>query len=101
MGNPGKRLAILSRDEIEAIYGRPCFTKEERGEYFSLSPAEQVALEQLRFVNAKIYFILQLGYFKARNMFFVLRRRKPQRTSGLYENAISPASTMPPPISPR
>ena len=28
-------------------------------------------MEQLRFINAKIYFILQLGYFKARNMFFV------------------------------
>ena len=70
MDNPGKRLIILSRDEIEALYGRPCFTQEERGEYFSLTPAEKGALEQLRFINAKIYFILQLGYFKARNMFF-------------------------------
>jgi Domain of unknown function (DUF4158) len=71
MDNRGKRLIILNRDEIEALYGRPRFTQEERGEYFSLSPAEQAALEQLRFINAKIYFILQLGYFKARNMFFV------------------------------
>ena len=70
MDNLGKRLIILSRDEIEALYGRPCFTQEERGEYFSLTPAEKGALEQLRFINAKIYFILQLGYFKARNMFF-------------------------------
>ena len=70
MDNLGKRLIILSRDEIEALYGRPRFTQEERGEYFSLTPAEKGALEQLRFINAKIYFILQLGYFKARNMFF-------------------------------
>jgi hypothetical protein len=56
MDNPGKRLIILSRDEIEALYGRPRFTQEERGEYFSLTPAEKGALEQLRFINAKIYF---------------------------------------------
>jgi hypothetical protein len=38
MDNPGKRLIILSRDEIEALYGLPRFTQEERGEYFSLTP---------------------------------------------------------------
>jgi TnpA family transposase len=65
------RLRILSDSEIDALYGRPRFTQEERVEYFSLAPAEKSALEQLRFINAKIYFILQLGYFKARNMFFV------------------------------
>jgi hypothetical protein len=65
------RLRILSDSEIDTLYGRPRFTQEERVEYFSLAPAEKSALEQLRFINAKIYFILQLGYFKARNMFFV------------------------------
>ena len=72
MDNPGKRLIILSCDEIEALYGRPRFTQEERCEYFSLAPEEKAALEQLRVINAKLYFILQLGYFKARKMFFVL-----------------------------
>ena len=72
MDNPGKRLIILSRDEIDALYGHPRFTQEERCEYFSLAPEEKAALEQLRVINAKLYFILQLGYFKARKMFFVL-----------------------------
>jgi TnpA family transposase len=66
------RLSILSDEEIEALYGRPRFTQEERVEYFSLLPSEKASLDQLRFVNAKIHFILQLGYFKARNMFFIL-----------------------------
>ena len=70
------RPTILSNDEIEALYGRPRFTHEERVEYFSLSPAEKAALEQLHFINAKIYFILQLGYFKARKMFFVFEPRE-------------------------
>ena len=65
------RLRILSDSEIDALYGRPRFTQEERDEYFSLAPAEKETLEQLRFINARINFILQLGYFKARNMFFV------------------------------
>jgi len=43
MENPAdtqpKRLKILGDDEIEAIYGIPHFTHEERIEYFSLSPS--------------------------------------------------------------
>ncbi|HLJ92326.1 MAG TPA: DUF4158 domain-containing protein [Gemmataceae bacterium] len=76
--NPGKRLVILNHEEMDALYGRPCFTEEERIEYFALSPAEQAAMEQLRFINAKIYFILQSAYFKARKMFFVF---KPQEAA--------------------
>jgi hypothetical protein len=72
------RLRILSNDEIEALYGRPRFTHDERVEYFSLSPAEKAALEQLHYINAKIYFILQLGYFKASMMFFVFKPREAE-----------------------
>ena len=32
-----KRLRILRDDEIDALYGRPRFTPEEREEYFALS----------------------------------------------------------------
>jgi hypothetical protein len=37
MDNPGKRLIILGNAEIDAVYGRPRFTQEERDEYFTLS----------------------------------------------------------------
>ena len=40
-------------------------------EYFSLSSKELVSLEQLHSIKSRIYFILQLGYFKARNLFFI------------------------------
>ncbi len=66
-----KRLRILGDDEIENLYGRPCFTHEERVEYFALSPTEKAALGQLHSIKSRIYFILQLGYFKARHLFFV------------------------------
>ena len=33
MENPGKRLIVLEGDEVEALYGRPRFTHEERGKF--------------------------------------------------------------------
>lgn len=69
--NVQKRLKILGNDEIEAIYGKPHFVDEERAEYFSVSPAESAMMEQIHYIKARIYYILQLGYFKARHLFFV------------------------------
>ena len=66
------RLRILSDDDIEGLYGRPRFTQEERNEFFALPAQEKAALEQLHSLKSKAFFILQLGYFKARHMFFIL-----------------------------
>ena len=66
-----KRLNILGDEEIEALYGRPCFTDEERLEYFALSPPEKAALERFHSIPSRLYFLLQLGYFKSHHLFFV------------------------------
>lgn len=66
-----KRLRILGDDEIDILYGRPRFTQEERMEYFTLSREEKVVLEQLHSIRSRLHFVLQLGYFKARHLFFV------------------------------
>lgn len=66
-----KRLTILGDDEIQALYGRPHFTPEERSHYFSLGEREKSVLEQLHTTKSRLYYILQLGYFKARYLFFV------------------------------
>jgi hypothetical protein len=34
---PPKRLRILGDEEIDALYGRPRFTPDERQEYFAFS----------------------------------------------------------------
>ena len=67
-----KRLRILETDEIEAVYGLPVFDDEDRTFYFSLSPPEKALLSQLHGYKSYLYYILQLGYFKARQQFFVL-----------------------------
>jgi len=46
MENPGKRLIVLEGDAVEALYGRPLFTHEERVQYFALSPKEKSVLDQ-------------------------------------------------------
>ena len=66
-----KRLRILGAEELDALYGRPRFTPEERQEYFTLSPPEKTALEQFHSLTSRLYYLLQLGYFKARQLFFV------------------------------
>jgi hypothetical protein len=65
------RLKILEADEIETVYGLPVFDDEDRAFYFSLSPPERAILSQLHGLKSSIYYILQLGYFKARRQFFV------------------------------
>jgi hypothetical protein len=52
-----KRLRILGDDEIQALYGRPRFTDDERLEYFALSPTEKAMLEQIHSIKSRIYFI--------------------------------------------
>jgi len=71
-----RRLKILGNDEIEALYERPHFTPEEQKEYFLLSPKELTAMEQLHSIKSRIYYLLQLGYFKARHLFFRFNLRE-------------------------
>ncbi len=69
-----QRLHILTQQEISAIYDRPLFNDAERRHYFSLSePAlNGVNLRSMngKKTSAKLYFILQMGYFKAKHLFF-------------------------------
>ena len=67
-----KRLRILEPAEIEALYGTPRFTPDEQCHYFSLTDAEHAVRNGFRSVPSQICFILQLGYFKAKQRFFTL-----------------------------
>ncbi len=65
-----KRIQLLSSTEVEELYARPDFNTYERSLYFSLNQAERTVLEQFRNTRTRIHFILQLGYFKAKQQFF-------------------------------
>jgi hypothetical protein len=87
------RLKILGGDEMDALYAHPRFTHEDRVEHFALSPAEVAALEQLHSIRSKIFFILQLGYFKARHLFFVFDLREVEDDVGYIRKGISQIPT--------
>ena len=65
-----KSLYILSETENEELYGLPKFYEEERINFFTLNPEEELILNKLIYNHSKIHFILQLGYFKAKHRLF-------------------------------
>jgi len=65
-----KRIQLLTDAEISDLYDRPIFTTEEREWYFNITQNERTALENFHNHRTKVYFILQLGYFKAKRQFF-------------------------------
>lgn len=76
--NTKNRLKILTTDGINRLYSRPVFTPKERVQYFSLSQVEKELLYTLRSIKSKVYFILQLGYFKSKHLFFQFKLSEVQ-----------------------
>jgi hypothetical protein len=64
------RLQILSPEEYELLWGVPRFSQYDRDLFFALTAPERHALARLRTVRTKAHFLLQLGYFRARQRFF-------------------------------
>src|SRR6185295_18511257 len=67
-----RRLHLLDATEIAALYDRPQFTDEERAYYFTLTPTEITHMQTFTDGAVQVVFVLQLGYFKAKQRFFSL-----------------------------
>lgn len=65
-----KRLSILSDLEEFAFYGMPDFDDEQRGVYFVYSEEEWQLVLKSRSLHAQVYCAVQIGYFKAKKLFF-------------------------------
>ena len=66
MSTRGKRLSILSTSEITEIYSVPRFTINQKKHFFSLNANEEGAMKRLRTIHNRVFFVLLLGYFKAK-----------------------------------
>lgn len=64
------RLQILSAEEYEQLWGLPRFSQYDRDLFFSLTAPELEILDRLRTHRTKAHLLLQLGYFRARQLFF-------------------------------
>ena len=71
-----RRIKILGREELSALYNLPQFTEDEQKHFFSLSPEEKFNLKTFHALSSRIYFILQFGYFKSHQMFFAFNYKK-------------------------
>lgn len=71
MTTDSRRLSILSTGEIDALFGLPNFSEDDRRLYFDLSASEREAVEAVHTTAVAVNLILQLGYFKAKRQFFV------------------------------
>ncbi|MDY6895656.1 MAG: DUF4158 domain-containing protein [Thermotogota bacterium] len=67
---PEKRIHLLSDTEVIDLYAKPDFSPNEQKLYFTLTKSEQIALDHFSNTRTRVYFILQLGYFKAKQQFF-------------------------------
>jgi len=65
-----KRIQLLSQAEINELYAPPVFNEEERELYFSLDDKEMAAAISYGNPRTQLYFMLQLGYFKAKQQFY-------------------------------
>ncbi len=68
------RLAILSPQEIDDLYGLPRFSDQDRHLHFALSEAEREVAGAVRTASTAVHLILQIGYFKAKQQFFVFEQ---------------------------
>ena len=71
MENKSRRLSVLAPSEQKIIYGLPILNSEERKYYFCLTDSDQEIIDiQIRGLESKVYYILQLIYFKISFRFF-------------------------------
>jgi hypothetical protein len=70
MATKSKRLTLLSDAEQFALYGLPDFDDGQQLEYLSLSEAELALACSRPGLHARVYCVLQIGYFKAKHAFF-------------------------------
>jgi TnpA family transposase len=103
-----ERLTILSASERKLIYDLPNFTKQERELYFQLEKIEEdIVFNQLHGLNSRIYFVLQLAYFKASYRFFkfnlsevaqdvehILQRYFPENSSSSVRDSCDRKTTL-------
>ncbi|MBV8891468.1 MAG: hypothetical protein JO266_05740, partial [Acidobacteria bacterium] len=54
-------LHILDDEEIEALYGRPCLSGDERTTMFTLTQPEKDLLASFTHLPHQLYFLLQRG----------------------------------------
>ncbi len=65
-----KRLKVLKDAEIQDLYSLPSFDHSDREEFFSMDESVKKFTYRLNRFEAKVYFLLILGYFRAKPLIY-------------------------------
>lgn len=65
-----KRIALLSDTAIDQLFNKPNFNSQDLELFFELSSSEHLLVENYKTIKLKIYFIVQLSYFRATQNFY-------------------------------
>jgi TnpA family transposase len=79
-----ERLTVLSELEEFAFYGFPDFDHEQRLTYFQFNDQEWESISKCPSLHIQVYCALQIGYFKAKNLFFNFSLEKIPQEDVLY-----------------
>jgi Domain of unknown function (DUF4158) len=90
-----ERITIFSANEINDIYSLPHLSKEEQELYFTMDVVEQKIAHSHHSLDLKLLFIIQLGYFKAKRMFFVFTDDEIREDLLFIKNKYFPAESIP------
>ena len=66
-----EHLEILTEQEIHALYGLPQLDDNQRFLFFEMSDQEITAMKRFKTYPSRIYFALQLAFFKAKQQFYI------------------------------
>lgn len=92
-GDRSRRLTIFSETEKLALYGRPDFDDFQRAEFFAMTNAERSLALRRNGLEAQVYCLLQIGYFKAKQAFFpLLSERCTARRYRISHAAVFPCA---------
>ena len=78
-----KRLRILNDAELEAIYGRPQFTQEERRNYFSLHDRNRNCCKHYALLNLRLILFCSSVILKRNTCFSYLSLMRLKRIFGM------------------
>jgi TnpA family transposase len=90
-----RRLTVLSQVERLALYGLPDFDDFQRAEFFALTEAERALADRRKGPADRLHYMLQIGYFKAKQAFFNLSEQTiPVDDIAFLQNRYFPGNTV-------
>jgi hypothetical protein len=89
------QLNILSQKEIHQIYGLPKLKQKQRSVYLEFTLPEQELVRKYKTPITRVYFLLQLAYFKFKQQFFIFNLHQVSKDVAYLQQAYFAGEVLP------